>query len=139
MTAQKTKQQAKTSAYLQGCTTFGADPFAVKGGKSRGKGKESVASQEQHVGAKGKGKTRSAQDRTSDWDPSQKNTGGNLLLWVKLPSQTNVPSVLGWAGLIPFGLAALGTHSGIDALVLYGFLGGQSLRNARASEPLHEQ
>jgi len=33
-------------------------------------------------------------------------------------------SFLGWAGLIPFGLAALGTHSGIDALVLYGFLGG---------------
>ena len=35
-----------------------------------------------------------------------------------------MPSFLGWAGLVPFGLAALGTHSGIDALVLYGFLGG---------------
>ena len=39
-------------------------------------------------------------------------------------SQTNVPSVLGWAGLVPFGLAALGTHSGIEALVRYGFFGG---------------
>lgn len=39
-------------------------------------------------------------------------------------SQTDMPSFLGWAGLVPFALAALGTHSGIDALVLYGFLGG---------------
>ena len=38
--------------------------------------------------------------------------------------QTNVPSILGWAGLVPFGLAALGTHSGLEALVRYGFLGG---------------
>ena len=36
----------------------------------------------------------------------------------------NMPSLLGWGGLIPFGLAALGTHSGIDALVRYGFIGG---------------
>ena len=36
----------------------------------------------------------------------------------------NIPSFLGWAGLVPFGLAAVGTHSGVDALVLYGFLGG---------------
>ena len=35
-----------------------------------------------------------------------------------------LPNILGWIGLIPFGLAALGTHSGIDALVLYGFFGG---------------
>ena len=35
-----------------------------------------------------------------------------------------MPSSLGWAGLVPFGLAALGTHSGIDTLVPYGFLGG---------------
>ena len=35
-----------------------------------------------------------------------------------------IPCFLGWAGLVPFGLAALGTHSGIDALVSYGFLGG---------------
>ena len=39
-------------------------------------------------------------------------------------SQTNVPSILGWAGLIPFGLAALGTHSELQAPVRYGFLGG---------------
>ena len=39
-------------------------------------------------------------------------------------SQANVPSILGWAGLVPFGLAALGTHSGPEALVRYGFLGG---------------
>ncbi len=39
-------------------------------------------------------------------------------------SSPDMPSFLGWAGLVPFGLAALGTHSGIDALVLYGFLGG---------------
>ncbi len=36
----------------------------------------------------------------------------------------DIPSLLGFGGLAPFGLAALGTHSGIDALVLYGFLGG---------------
>ena len=36
----------------------------------------------------------------------------------------NIPNFLGWAGLVPFGLAAVGTHSGVDALVLYGFLGG---------------
>jgi hypothetical protein len=36
----------------------------------------------------------------------------------------NIPSFLGWAGLVPFGLAAVGTHSGIDTLILYGFLGG---------------
>ena len=35
-----------------------------------------------------------------------------------------MPALLGWGGLVPFGLAALGTHSGVDALVLYGFLGG---------------
>ena len=39
-------------------------------------------------------------------------------------SSPDIPSFLGWAGLIPFGLAALGTHSGIDALISYGFLGG---------------
>ena len=39
-------------------------------------------------------------------------------------SQTNLPSILGWAGLVPFGLATLGTHSGLEALVRYGFLGG---------------
>ena len=36
----------------------------------------------------------------------------------------DMPSLLGWGGLVPFGLAALGTHSGVDALVLYGFIGG---------------
>ena len=36
----------------------------------------------------------------------------------------DMPSLLGWGGLIPFGLAALGTHSGVDTLVLYGFIGG---------------
>ena len=36
----------------------------------------------------------------------------------------DLPSLLGWGGLIPFGLAALGTHSGVDSLVLYGFIGG---------------
>ena len=36
----------------------------------------------------------------------------------------DIPRFLGWAGLVPFGLAALGTHSGIDTLVPYGFLGG---------------
>ena len=35
-----------------------------------------------------------------------------------------MPRFLGWAGLVPFGLSALGTHSGIDVLVLYGLLGG---------------
>ena len=39
-------------------------------------------------------------------------------------SSPDMPSSLGWAGLVPFGLAALGTHSGIDTLVLYSFLGG---------------
>ncbi len=39
-------------------------------------------------------------------------------------SPPNIPGFLGWAGLVPFGLAALGTHTGIDALVLYGFFGG---------------
>ena len=39
-------------------------------------------------------------------------------------SSPDMPKFLGWAGLVPFGLAALGTHSGIDALVSYGFLGG---------------
>ena len=39
-------------------------------------------------------------------------------------SSPDIPSFLGWAGLVPFGLAALGTHSGIDTLVLYGFLAG---------------
>ena len=33
-------------------------------------------------------------------------------------------SFLGWAGLIPFALAALGAHSKIEGLVLYSFLGG---------------
>ena len=41
-------------------------------------------------------------------------------------SQTNVPTVLGWAGLVPFGLAALGTHSGVESLIQYGFLGGSA-------------
>ena len=35
-----------------------------------------------------------------------------------------MPRFLGWAGLVPFGLTALCTHSGIDALMIYGFLGG---------------
>ena len=39
-------------------------------------------------------------------------------------SSRNIPSFLGWAGLVPFGLAALVTHSEINVLVLYGFLGG---------------
>ena len=39
-------------------------------------------------------------------------------------SSPDIPSFLGWAGLVPFGLAAVGTHSGIDTLVPYGFLGG---------------
>ena len=39
-------------------------------------------------------------------------------------SAPNMPRFLGWAGLVPFGLAAVGTHSGIDTLVPYGFLGG---------------
>ena len=39
-------------------------------------------------------------------------------------SSPDMPSFLGWAGLVPFGLAAVGTHSGIDTLVPYGFLGG---------------
>ncbi|MBL6595638.1 MAG: DUF3429 domain-containing protein [Candidatus Puniceispirillum sp.] len=44
------------------------------------------------------------------------------------PSSSNqipdMPALLGWGGLVPFGLAALGTHSGVDPLVLYGFIGG---------------
>ncbi len=39
-------------------------------------------------------------------------------------SFTDMPNFLGRAGLVPFGLSALGTHSEIDTLVLYGFLGG---------------
>ena len=39
-------------------------------------------------------------------------------------SSPDIPRFLGWAGLVPFGIAALGTHSGIDTLVPYGFLGG---------------
>lgn len=35
-----------------------------------------------------------------------------------------IPYFLGWAGLIPFGSAALFTHSNIDTFVRYGFLGG---------------
>ena len=35
-----------------------------------------------------------------------------------------VPLFLGWAGVIPFGIAAIGAHSGISVLVLYGLLGG---------------
>ena len=42
----------------------------------------------------------------------------------KNASSPDMPRFLGWAGLIPFGFAALGTHSGIDALVQYGFIGG---------------
>lgn len=34
------------------------------------------------------------------------------------------PLFLGWAGVIPFGLAAIAAHSGVSAFVLYGFLGG---------------
>ena len=45
---------------------------------------------------------------------------------LKNASFPNMPGFLGWAGLVPFGLAALGTHSGIDALVRYGFLGGSA-------------
>ena len=39
-------------------------------------------------------------------------------------SSPDIPSFLGWAGLVPFGLATLSTHSEIEALVPYGFLGG---------------
>ena len=39
-------------------------------------------------------------------------------------SQVEIPQFLGWAGLIPFGVAALCVHSGTDALILYGFVGG---------------
>ena len=42
----------------------------------------------------------------------------------QIVSSLNMPNFLGWAGLLPFSLAALGTHSGNDTLVLYGFLGG---------------
>ena len=37
---------------------------------------------------------------------------------------TKLPYFLGWAGLIPFGLAAIGTQSGIDILILNGLLVG---------------
>ena len=36
----------------------------------------------------------------------------------------NMPNFLGWTGLVPFGLFALGTHSGIEMLVIYSFVGG---------------
>lgn len=39
-------------------------------------------------------------------------------------AEPEIPRFLGWAGLIPFAVAALCTHSGVDGLVLYGFLGG---------------
>ena len=39
-------------------------------------------------------------------------------------SYPDIPRFLGWAGLVPFGLAAVGTHSGIETIVPYGFLGG---------------
>ena len=39
-------------------------------------------------------------------------------------ARPEMPRFLGWAGLIPFAVAALCTHSGVDGLVLYGFLGG---------------
>ena len=39
-------------------------------------------------------------------------------------SLIEMPRFLGWAGLIPFGVAALCTHSGNEVLVLYGFVGG---------------
>ena len=39
-------------------------------------------------------------------------------------SSPDIPRFLGWAGLVPFGLAAVGSHSGIDTIVPYGFLGG---------------
>ena len=35
-----------------------------------------------------------------------------------------IPHLLGWMGLLPFGLAALSTHSKIEPLAYYGFLGG---------------
>lgn len=34
------------------------------------------------------------------------------------------PLILGCAGVIPFGLAAISAHSGVTVLVLYGLLGG---------------
>ena len=43
------------------------------------------------------------------------------------PAKTDLPEMpqlLGWAGLIPFGAAAVATHSGIDAFILYGFIAG---------------
>ena len=40
------------------------------------------------------------------------------------PPPPNLPCFLGWAGLVPFVVAALGAHSKVDTLVLYGFLGG---------------
>ena len=42
----------------------------------------------------------------------------------KKASSPNMPRFLGLAGLVPFAFAALGTHSGIDALVSYSLLGG---------------
>ena len=39
-------------------------------------------------------------------------------------SPPDIPRLLGWTGLIPFIVAALGTHSNDDSLALYGFLGG---------------
>ena len=38
------------------------------------------------------------------------------------PQQT--PYLLGWMGLFPFGIAAIITHSKVEALEYYGFLGG---------------
>ena len=40
------------------------------------------------------------------------------------PFPPNMPNFLGWTGLVPFGLFALGTHSGIEMLVTYSFVGG---------------
>ena len=39
-------------------------------------------------------------------------------------SSPGMPNLLGWAGLSPFALAALGTHSGVGSIVLYSFLVG---------------
>ncbi len=41
-----------------------------------------------------------------------------------IASPPSLPNFLGLAGLIPFGLAAVGTHSGIKVLIFYSFLGG---------------
>ncbi|MDC3234573.1 DUF3429 domain-containing protein [Candidatus Puniceispirillum sp.] len=51
--------------------------------------------------------------RDQKMGPTAKNTFPN-----------DMPRFLGLAGLAPFVLAALGTHSGIEALVRYGFLAG---------------